>query len=120
MLQNSHEKNCARVYFLIKMQVEACNFIKKETLTQLFSYEFCEISKSTFFIEDLQKTAFVMLFFKKFQCLFLVFLKMLVSRLLFGGKRSLFSVILRFVQMFLVIFLSSKVLINILHCLILL
>ena len=27
---------------------EACNFIKKETLAQVFSYEFCEISKSTF------------------------------------------------------------------------
>ena len=27
----------------------ACNFIKKETLTQVFSCEFCEISKNTFF-----------------------------------------------------------------------
>ena len=27
----------------------ACNFIKKETLAQVFSCEFCEISKSTFF-----------------------------------------------------------------------
>ena len=27
---------------------EACNFIKKETLAQVFSYEFCEISKNTF------------------------------------------------------------------------
>ena len=27
---------------------EACNFIKKETLAQLFSCEFCEISKKTF------------------------------------------------------------------------
>ena len=26
-----------------------CNFIKKETLTQVFSCEFCEISKNTFF-----------------------------------------------------------------------
>ena len=26
---------------------EACNFIKKETLAQLFSCEFCEISKNT-------------------------------------------------------------------------
>ena len=26
----------------------ACNFIKKETLTQVFSCEFCEISKNTF------------------------------------------------------------------------
>ena len=27
----------------------ACNFIKKETLVQVFSCEFCEISKNTFF-----------------------------------------------------------------------
>ena len=27
----------------------ACNFIKKESLTQVFSCEFCEISKNTFF-----------------------------------------------------------------------
>ena len=27
---------------------EACNFIKKETLTQEFSYEFCKIPKNTF------------------------------------------------------------------------
>ena len=28
---------------------EASNFIKKETLAQIFSCEFCEISKNTFF-----------------------------------------------------------------------
>ena len=27
----------------------ACNFIKKETLAQVFSCEYCEISKNTFF-----------------------------------------------------------------------
>ena len=34
--------------FLIKLQAKACNFIKKETLTQVFSCEFCETS-NTFF-----------------------------------------------------------------------
>ena len=34
-----------------------CNFIKKETLAQLFSCEFCQISKSTFFTEHLKATA---------------------------------------------------------------
>ena len=29
-----------------------CNFIKKETLAQVFSFEFCEISKNTFLIEQ--------------------------------------------------------------------
>ena len=32
-----------------KLFFEACNFIKKETLTQMFSYEFCEISKNNVF-----------------------------------------------------------------------
>ena len=46
--QNSQENTCVRVSFLIKLQAWACNFIKKETLTQVFSCEFCEISKNTF------------------------------------------------------------------------
>ena len=36
--QNSEQNTCARVSFLIKLR--ACNFIKKETLAQVFSYEF--------------------------------------------------------------------------------
>ena len=36
---------------------EACNFIEKETLTQVFFCEFCEISKNTFFTEHLRATA---------------------------------------------------------------
>ena len=35
----------------------ACNFIKKETLAQVFSCEFCEISKNTFFTEHFRATA---------------------------------------------------------------
>ena len=50
--QNSQGNTCAGVYFLIKLQA-ACNFIKKETLAQVFSYEFCEISKNIFFTEHL-------------------------------------------------------------------
>ena len=34
----------------------ACNFIKKETLAQVFSYEFCEISKNNFFTGPLCAT----------------------------------------------------------------
>ena len=33
----------------LKTSPQACNFFKKETLVQVFSCEFCEISKSTFF-----------------------------------------------------------------------
>ena len=32
---------------------QACNFITKEVLVQVFSYEFCEISKNTFFTEHI-------------------------------------------------------------------
>ena len=52
--QNSHEKACARVSCLVKLQPEICNFIKKEALAQVFSCEFCEISKNTFFTEHLR------------------------------------------------------------------
>ena len=31
------------------LRPKACNFIKKETLAQVFCCEFCEISKNTFF-----------------------------------------------------------------------
>ena len=39
----------SRVSFLINLHASACNFIKNQTLAQLFSYEFCEICKNTFF-----------------------------------------------------------------------
>ena len=35
-------------------RLEACNFIKKETLAQVFSCEFCKISDNTFFTEHLR------------------------------------------------------------------
>ena len=44
---------CQRL-FLIKSQALVCNFIKKETLAQVFSCEFCKISKNTFFIEHIR------------------------------------------------------------------
>ena len=46
--QNWQENTSARVSFLIKLQAEVCNFIKKETLAEVFSCEFCEIYKNTF------------------------------------------------------------------------
>ena len=42
--QNSKENTCA------------CNFIKKKTLAQLFSCEFCEMFKNTLFAEHLWTT----------------------------------------------------------------
>ena len=44
------------------MNSKACNFIKKETLAQVFSCEFCENFKNTFFTEHLWETAFGKLF----------------------------------------------------------
>ena len=46
--QNLQENTCARVSFLLKLLAWACNFIKKDTPAQVFSCEFCEISKYTF------------------------------------------------------------------------
>ena len=47
ILQNSQENTCAGVPLL-----KACNFIKKETATQLFSCEIYATFKNTFFTEE--------------------------------------------------------------------
>ena len=51
--QNLQENTCARVSILIKFQASAW----KETLAHVFSCEFCETFKNTFFIKYLQRTA---------------------------------------------------------------
>ena len=53
---NSQENTCVSVSFLIKLQAFTCNLIKKETLTEMFSCEFCVIFKGTFFTEHLRVT----------------------------------------------------------------
>ena len=40
-------------------KVEACNFIKKKTLAQVFSCEFREIFENTFLIQHVRATAYV-------------------------------------------------------------
>ena len=52
MPQNLH----VPVFFLLK---EACDFIKKQTLTQVFSCEFCKNFKNIVFTEHLQVTTSV-------------------------------------------------------------
>ena len=47
MLQLCYDKNSRQT--LANHKPEACNFIKKETLAQVFSCEFCKIYKSTFY-----------------------------------------------------------------------
>ena len=55
-LQISQENACARASFLIKLQVLCLQFTEKQTLAQVFSCEFCKISKKTFFTEHLWVT----------------------------------------------------------------
>ena len=59
------EKRCSQKFRKIHRKTpvspvpQACNFIKKETLAQVFSCEFCEIFKNTIFTEHLRTTASV-------------------------------------------------------------
>ena len=52
-----HGRHLCLSLFLIKLKASVCNIIKKETLAQVFSCAFCEISKSTFFTEHLRAAA---------------------------------------------------------------
>ena len=49
---------CQSLYFnkVAGLWAEACNFIKKETLAQVFPCGFCDISKNTLFTEHLWTT----------------------------------------------------------------
>ena len=49
MLQLYYDKNIRQT--LANHRLKACNFIKKETLAQVFSCEFCEIYETPFFIK---------------------------------------------------------------------
>ena len=42
------------------LRPQACNFIKKETLAQVFSCEFCEIFENNLFTEHLWTTASIL------------------------------------------------------------
>ena len=60
-------KGCSKSNFLHFYYLIKCgNFIKKETLAQVFSIEFSEISKNTFFTEHLQETASLVIYVKQF------------------------------------------------------
>ena len=58
--QNSQKNTSARVSFLIKLQASELQLYKKETLALVFSWEFCEIFKNTFFTEHLRTAASVL------------------------------------------------------------
>ena len=55
--QNLQEKTCARVSFFIKLKASAINFIKEETLAEVFFCKFSQMLKNTIFTEHLRATA---------------------------------------------------------------
>ena len=55
--QYSHENTCVGVFFNKVASLQACNFIKNETPTQVFSCEYFEIFKNTYFQEHLERAA---------------------------------------------------------------
>ena len=60
ILQNSQENSCVRVSFLIKLQTLGLELYEsKETPTQVFFCEICEVFKNTFFEERLRRSASV-------------------------------------------------------------
>ena len=54
-------KHLCQSLFLKKVQAKAGNFIKNETLAQMFFCEFCEIFKNTFFTEHLRQLVLYLL-----------------------------------------------------------
>ena len=50
-------RNFTKFSFFNKVVGLSLNFIKRETLAQIFSCEFCEISENIFFTEHLRATA---------------------------------------------------------------
>ena len=61
----SQENTLTRDSFLTKLPASSCNFIKKEALAQVFSCEFCEISRKLFFIEHL---CWLLLLYQRKKC----------------------------------------------------
>ena len=56
MIFSYYQKETSLNFFGINTYIKTFktrNFIKKDTLAQVFFWEFCEISKNTFFIEHL-------------------------------------------------------------------
>ena len=52
-MQISQENTCIGAFFNKVAGSHNCNFIKKRLLTQVFSSEFCQLFKKTYFVEDL-------------------------------------------------------------------
>ena len=51
--QNSQENTCVRIFLKIKLQTEACNFIKKKLLHRCFSVNFAKFLRTPFLTKHL-------------------------------------------------------------------
>ena len=80
-------KHLCHSLFFNKVAGPACSFIKKETLAQVFSCEFCEISKSTFSYRTPPMVASFYTFFYLF--LLLLNLNVILARLRFRNQSKL-------------------------------
>ena len=58
--KNSQKNTFARIHFVIDLNFQLCSFIKRETVSQVFSCEISEIFKKAFFTEQLRTTASVL------------------------------------------------------------
>ena len=58
-------KHLCQNLFFSKVAGQACNFIKKEILAQVFSFEFCKIFKNTIFYRTTPGDWFSTFFFGK-------------------------------------------------------
>ena len=72
--QNLQKNTCVRVAFFKTLQASGQQLLKKEVSDTVFSCEFCQIFKNTFFIEHHRCSS---VFLSFFICLFVCFLLLL-------------------------------------------
>ena len=63
--QNLQESTCTSDSFLIKLQASLATLFLKKSLAQVFSCEFCQISKNSFLYRTPQVAASKIIVFKK-------------------------------------------------------
>ena len=70
--QNLQKNTCVRVAFLKKLQASGQQLLKKEVSDTVFSCEFCQIFKNTFFIEHHRCSFCIFIIFYLFVCFLLL------------------------------------------------
>ena len=56
-LKNLTKFTVKNLHQSLQTLISACNFVQKETLAQIFSWEFCEMFKNTYFLEHFRTRA---------------------------------------------------------------